>query len=121
MKQKRSLKRESIFLISIISVFAGFVILVIYISFKVEPIILLQMITKNRLLLIILLLIFGVMFIFLLYNLFQLVADRIKNREGSRFRFRLALFFLMIASIPNTPKSVSKSGRTAAAIVQLRR
>jgi two-component system nitrogen regulation sensor histidine kinase NtrY len=106
MKQKRSLKRESIFLISIISVFAGFVILVIYISFKVEPIILLQMITKNRLLLIILLLIFGVMFIFLLYNLFQLVADRIKNREGSRFRFRLALFFLMIASIPILPLSI---------------
>ena len=106
MKQKRPLKRETIILIGIISVFTVFVITVIYISFKVEPILLLQVITKNRLLLIILLFIFGVMFVFVLYNLFQVVVDRIKNREGSRFRFRLTLFFLIIASIPIVPLSI---------------
>lgn len=106
MKQKRPLKRESIVLIGIISVFTAFVISVIYVSFKVEPILLLQAITKNRLLLIILLVIFGVMFVFVLYNLFQIVVDRIKNREGSRFRFRLAFFFLIIASIPIVPLSI---------------
>lgn len=106
MKQKRSLKRETVILIGIISVFTVFVITVIYISFKVEPILLLQVITKNRPLLIVLLFIFGIMFVFVLYNLFQVVVDRIKNREGSRFRFRLTLFFLIIASIPIVPLSI---------------
>jgi two-component system nitrogen regulation sensor histidine kinase NtrY len=106
MKQKRTLKRETIILVGIISVFTVFVITVIYISFKVEPILLLQVITKNRPLLIILLFIFGVMFVFVLYNLFQVVVDRIKNRGGSRFRFRLTLFFLIIASIPIVPLSI---------------
>ncbi len=106
MKPRKPLKRESIVLITIISVFTLFLIAVIYFSFKVQPIILLQAITKNRLLLIILLILFGVMFLFVLYNIIQVIADRIKNREGSRFRFRLTLLFLIIASIPILPLSV---------------
>jgi two-component system nitrogen regulation sensor histidine kinase NtrY len=106
MKRKPFRKRESVVLIGIISIVTVFVAVVIYISFKVEPVLLLQVITRNRLLLILLLILFGVMFVFVLYNLFQLVVDRIKNREGSRFRFRLALFFLIIASIPILPLSI---------------
>jgi two-component system nitrogen regulation sensor histidine kinase NtrY len=106
MKTKNGLRRESIILIAIVSVFTIFLLAVIYISFKVEPIILLQTITRSKILLIILLFIFGIMFLFVLYNLFQIVIDRIKNREGSKFRFRLTLFFLIIASIPIVPLSI---------------
>jgi len=116
MKRKPILKSESVVLISIISIFSVFVVAVIYISFKVQPILLLQAITRNRRLLIILLVLFGVMFVFVLYNLFQLVVDRIKNREGSRFRFRIALFFLIIASIPILPLSIISNNLIAKSI-----
>ncbi|MBN2322856.1 MAG: HAMP domain-containing protein [Spirochaetes bacterium] len=106
MKRRPLRKRESVVLISIVSIVTVFLGTVIYISFKVQPILLLQAFTRNRLLLILLLILFGVMFLFVLYNLFQLVGDRIKNKEGSRFRFRLALFFLIIASIPILPLSI---------------
>ncbi|UCB47214.1 MAG: HAMP domain-containing protein [Spirochaetota bacterium] len=116
MKVRKGLRRESIILIGIISVFTLFLIAVIYISFMVEPLILLQTLTKNRVILIILLFIFGIMFLFVLYNLFQIVIDRIKNREGSKFRFRLTLFFLIIASIPIVPLSIVSNNLISSSI-----
>jgi len=96
-------KKESIVVITIILVFILYFTAIIYFSFKVETIVLFQKISKNNILLYLLLFLFLIMFALVLYYVIQIVADRIKKREGSKFRLRLTLFFLIITSIPLIP------------------
>jgi len=96
-------KKESIVVITIILVFILYFTAIIYFSFKVETIVLFQKISKNNILLYLLLFLFLIMFALVLYYIIQIVADRIKKREGSKFRLRLTLFFLIITSIPLIP------------------
>jgi len=97
---------RSIFLLVLIIIFSLYLGVVVYFSLKVESIAVLQAVSKNRVFLGLLLFLFVVMFFLVIYNLIQIVVDRVKNREGSRLRLRLTVFFLLIASIPIVPITI---------------
>ncbi|MGQ9616081.1 MAG: sensor histidine kinase [Spirochaetota bacterium] len=99
-KLRRKKKPVIIFLVSFFSIYF---ITTVYFSFVVDPLIVFQSIIEKRLLLIALLLLFSLMLFLVLYNLFQVVKDRVRNKEGSRFRLRLTLFFLALTLIPVVP------------------
>ncbi|MFW6139235.1 MAG: sensor histidine kinase [Spirochaetota bacterium] len=106
MKFKSYLKRGNIIITVLLGVFTLYFGTIIFLLFQIDPFSLFQTITQNRVFLISLLMLFSVMFFLVLYNLFQIVSDRIKNVEGSKFRLRLTLFFLIITSIPIIPLSI---------------
>jgi len=106
MNSKKSHKKENILLIVLISIFSLYFTAIIYFSFKIEPLPLFQLITQNRLFLISLILLFSVTLFLVFFNLYQIISDRIKNKEGSKFRLRLTFFFLIVTLIPIVPLSV---------------
>jgi nitrogen fixation/metabolism regulation signal transduction histidine kinase len=96
-------RKRKLIIIFLVSFFAIYFITTVYFSFVVDPLIVFQSIIEKRLLLITLLLLFSLMLFLVLYNLFQVVRDRIGKKEGSRFRLRLTLFFLIVTLIPVVP------------------
>jgi nitrogen fixation/metabolism regulation signal transduction histidine kinase len=100
------IKRENIFLIIVIFVFSFYFATITFFIFSVDPISLFGSITRNRLLLLSLISLFLIMFVLVIYNILNIVMDRVKNREGSKFRLRLTLFFLLVTLIPIVPLSL---------------
>jgi len=100
------LKKQNTLIISIISLFIIYFTAIIYFSFRVETIALFQKVSENNYLLYLLAGLFLIMFALVLYYIIQIVTDRIRNEQGSRFRLRLTLFFLLITSIPLIPLSI---------------
>lgn len=106
MKLRIHFIRENIALFGIIALSIIYFSAITYFSFKVELFILFSAITRNRFFLISLFTLLFIMFLVVLYKFVQIFTDRIRNREGSRFRFRLTLFFLIIAGIPILPLTI---------------
>jgi nitrogen fixation/metabolism regulation signal transduction histidine kinase len=108
MKIRKLLKKENILLTIIIIVFSFYFAAITFFTFTVElsELLVLETLTHNRLLLITLLLLFSIMLFLVVYNTIQIVIDRVKNREGSKFRLRLTLFFLLITLISIVPLSL---------------
>ena len=106
MKLLKSINRSNIFLIIIIGVFTLYFGAITYFLFNVDPISFFESITQNLVLLLTLILIFAVMFFLVLYNTVRIINDRLRNREGSKFRLRLTLFFLLVTLIPIVPLSL---------------
>jgi nitrogen fixation/metabolism regulation signal transduction histidine kinase len=46
------------------------------------------------------------MFFLVIYNSVRVIIDRVRNKEGSKFRLRLTLFFLLVTLIPIVPLSL---------------
>ncbi len=106
MKIRKLLKKENLLLTIVIIVFSFYFAAITFVIFTVEPLELLESLTRNKLLLITLILLFSIMLFLVVYNAIQIVIDRVKNREGSKFRLRLTLFFLLITLIPIVPLSL---------------
>jgi len=106
MKFLKSVNRQNIFLIIIIGVFTLYFSAITYFIFSVDPISFFESITQNRILLLSLILIFATMFFLVIYNSVRIIIDRLRNREGSKFRLRLTLFFLLVTLIPIVPLSL---------------
>jgi two-component system nitrogen regulation sensor histidine kinase NtrY len=100
------LKKENILLVAIAILFVVYFSAIIYYSSKVETFDLFQRISDHHYLLYLLSGLFLVMFALVLYYIIQIVSDRLRNKEGSKFRLRLTLFFLVITSIPLVPLSI---------------
>ena len=100
MKLRLLLKKENIVIVTIVTLFLLYFGAIVYYSFRVETIDLFQRISKNNILLYLFFALFIIMFALVLFYLIQIISDRVKNREGSKFRLRLTLFFLIITSIP---------------------
>jgi len=94
----------------ILSLIAGFFLLymgiIILLSTKLPSQSLIELISRNRIILYGLLFVFFVILVLVLYNLGKVVIDRIRNVEGSRLRFRLTVSFLLVALIPIIPLSI---------------
>jgi len=103
--RRAAVTKENFILVIIISFFSFYFAAVTYFIFGVEPIPLLESITRNRLLLLSLVLLAVVMFFLVVYNIVRIITDRVRNREGSKFRLRLTLFFLLVTLIPIVPLS----------------
>ena len=103
------LNKKNILLISIVSLFIFYFSAIIYYSFKVETLDLFQRISKNNILIYLLAGLFLIILALVLYYIIQIIADRAKNRGGSRFRLRLTFFFLLVTSIPLVPLSLISS------------
>ncbi len=116
MKRGKLLKNKKLVITVLISFFSFYFVAVIYFSFGVDPLIVFQSIVGNRLFLIALILLFSIMLFLVLYNLFQVVMERIKNREGSKFRLRLTVFFLVVTLIPIVPLSLISNNLIAKSI-----
>jgi nitrogen fixation/metabolism regulation signal transduction histidine kinase len=106
MNVRKFLKRENILLTVIIVIFSLYFAVITFFIFTIEPISLFESITQNRLLLLSLVVLFAVMFFLVLYNVIRIIRDRVKNIEGSKFRLRLTLLFLLISLIPIVPLSL---------------
>jgi len=106
MGKYRRIGHRSVFFLVLIIIFSVYLGVVVYFSLKVESIPILQVVSKNRVFLGLLIFLFAVMFFLVVYNLIQLILDRVRNREGSRFRLRLTVFFLIITSIPIIPITI---------------
>ena len=106
MKSRALNKRGSLLLVVLIFVFLVYFSGIIYFSFTVETIALFNAISKSRLLALAIIFLLAIMLFLVLFNIIRIVIDRKRNKEGTRFRIRLALFFLIIASIPLIPLSV---------------
>jgi nitrogen fixation/metabolism regulation signal transduction histidine kinase len=106
MKLLKSINRSNIFLVIIIGVFTLYFSAITYFLFNVDPISFFESITQNLILLLALISIFAVMFFLVLYNTVRIIIDRVRNREGSKFRLRLTLFFLLVTLIPIVPLSL---------------
>lgn len=103
MKFLKSVNRHNIFLVIIIGVFALYFSAITLFMFTVDPISFFESVTQNPRLLFMLILIFAVMFFLVIYNSVRIIIDRVRNREGSKFRLRLTLFFLLVTLIPIVP------------------
>jgi len=99
-------RKRNILLISIVSLFLLYFSAIIYYSFKVETLDLFQRISRNNLLIYLLVGFFLIMLALVLYYIIQIITDRAKDKEGSRFRLRLTFFFLIVTSIPLVPLSL---------------
>jgi two-component system nitrogen regulation sensor histidine kinase NtrY len=99
-------RRENIILVTIVTIFIIYFAAVTYLLFGVKTQFLLESITRNRLLLISLILLFVIMFFLFIFNIVRIISDRMKNREGSKFRLRLTLLLLLVTFIPIVPLSV---------------
>jgi nitrogen fixation/metabolism regulation signal transduction histidine kinase len=106
MKLFKSINRRNIFLVIIICIFSLYFSAITYFLFSVDPIFLFESITQNRMLLVSLILILAIMFFLVIYNSVRIIIDRVRNREGSKFRLRLTLFFLLVTLIPIVPLSL---------------
>lgn len=106
MKLLKSINRQNIFLVIIICFFSLYLSAITYFLFSVDPISLFESITQNRMLLLSLILILAIMFFLVIYNSVRIIIDRVRNREGSKFRLRLTLFFLLVTLIPIVPLSL---------------
>jgi len=106
MKLRLLLKKENIVIVTIVTLFLLYFGAIVYYSFRVETIDLFQRISKNNILLYLFFALFIIMFALVLFYLIQIISDRVKNREGSKFRLRLTLFFLIITSIPLIPLTI---------------
>lgn len=106
MKLRLLLKKENIVIVTILTLFVLYFGAIVYYSFRVETIDLFQRISKNNILLYLFFALFLIMFALVLFYLIQIISDRVKNREGSKFRLRLTLFFLIITSIPLIPLTI---------------
>jgi len=106
MKLRLLLKKENIVIVTILTLFLLYFGAIVYYSFRVETIDLFQRISKNNILLYLFFALFLIMFALVLFYLIQIISDRVKNREGSKFRLRLTLFFLIITSIPLIPLTI---------------
>jgi nitrogen fixation/metabolism regulation signal transduction histidine kinase len=106
MKIRKLLKKENLLLTIIIIVFSFYFAAITFVIYTVEPLALVESLTHNKLLLTTLILLFSIMLFLVVYNAIQIVIDRVKNREGSKFRLRLTLFFLLITLIPIVPLSL---------------
>jgi nitrogen fixation/metabolism regulation signal transduction histidine kinase len=102
----KSINRRNIFLLIIICVFSLYFSAITYFLFSVDPISLFESITQKRMLMLSLILILAIMFFLVIYNSVRIIIDRVQNREGSKFRFRLTLFFLLVTLIPIVPLSL---------------
>jgi nitrogen fixation/metabolism regulation signal transduction histidine kinase len=99
-------ERKNLILTLVIGVFIVYFAAVIYFSFTVDPFTFLQEVTRNSMLLAGMVLLFLIMIFLVVYNLSQIMSDRLKNREGSRFRLRLTVFFMVVTLIPVVPISI---------------
>jgi nitrogen fixation/metabolism regulation signal transduction histidine kinase len=99
-------KRENIILFIIGVVFSLYFAALTYLLFGVETRFLFESITRNRLLLISLVLLFVIMFFLFIYNIMRVIIDRMNDREGSKFRLRLTLLLLLVTLIPIVPLSI---------------
>ena len=106
MRFLKAVNRQNIFLIIIIGVFTLYFSAITYFLFSVDPISFFESITQNRILLLFLVIIFASMFFLVIYNSVRIIIDRARNREGSKFRLRLTLFFLLVTLIPIVPLSL---------------
>lgn len=106
MKQWKPYKRGSILLITIIVIFLIYFSAIIYFSFTIETPVLYKVMRRNKFLLPAIYISLVIMFLFILYNIVQIVVDSVKKKEGARFRLRLTFFFLIVASIPLMPLSI---------------
>jgi two-component system nitrogen regulation sensor histidine kinase NtrY len=99
-------KRENIILFIIGTVFSLYFVAIIYLLYGVKTKFLFEAITRNRLLLISLVLLFVIMFFLFIYNIMRVIIDRMNDREGSKFRLRLTLLLLLVTLIPIVPLSI---------------
>ncbi len=99
-------KRSSVFAFLISFFFVVYMAGVVLLSMTVSTPVLIESISKNKPLLIVSFIILVIILFLVLYNLGQVIVDRIKNKEGSRLRFRLTMYFLLVAVIPIIPLSV---------------
>jgi nitrogen fixation/metabolism regulation signal transduction histidine kinase len=106
MKFLKSVNRQNIFLIIIIGVFTLYFGAITYFLFRVDPVSFFESITQSPIFLFILVLIFALMFFIVIYNSVRIIIDRVRNREGSKFRLRLTFFFLLVTLIPIVPLSL---------------
>jgi nitrogen fixation/metabolism regulation signal transduction histidine kinase len=103
MSRRIRVRRKDRILIAVIGIFILYFAAVIYFSFAIDPFTFLQEVTGNRLLLGSVILLFTLMLLLVVYNLVQIISDRLRNNEGSRFRLRLTVFFLTVTLIPVVP------------------
>lgn len=108
--------RKHVILTAVIGVFILYFAAVIYFSFTVDPFTFLQQVTRNRILLAGMILLFLIMIFLVAYNLYQIISDRLRNREGSRFRLRLTVFFMIVTLIPVVPISLISSNVISSSI-----
>ncbi len=106
MKKLKPYKRGNILLITLIIIFLIYFSAIIYFSFTIETVTLFNALYKSKLLVWSIFSLLIIMLFLVLFNIAQLVIDRVKKKEGTKFRIRLTFFFLIIASIPLMPLSV---------------
>lgn len=98
--------KSSIFTILISFFFIVYMAGVVILSMIVSTPVLIESISRNKFLLISSLVILLAILFLVIYNLGQVIVDRIKNKEGAKLRFRLTMYFLLVAIIPIIPLSV---------------
>ena len=106
-KAKKIKLPKSTLILTLIAVF--FVIymgIVISISTNLPSQSLIELISRNRIFLYGLIIVFFVILLLVLYNLGKVIIDRIRDVEGARLRFRLTVSFLLVALIPIIPLSI---------------
>jgi len=103
MGKRRASRKMKLLLVILCAVFIVYFAAVLYFSFSADPIDIIQTLTASRFFLLLLFLFFFIMFFLVMYNIVQVIAARFKNREGSKFRLRLTLFFLTVTLIPIVP------------------
>jgi len=106
MDVKKTRKRENILLIALIAIFSVYLGALLFFSFAVDPFVLFQAIAQKSILLFSLIALLVVISFLVIYNIAQIVRDRLQAREGSKFRFRLTVFFLIVTLIPVIPLSL---------------
>jgi nitrogen fixation/metabolism regulation signal transduction histidine kinase len=99
-------ERGSLLLVVLIFVFLAYFSAIIYFSFKIETVALFNLLNRSTLLVLAIISLLAIMLFLVLFNIIQLVIDIKRKKEGTKFRIRLTLFFLIIASIPLIPLSV---------------
>ncbi len=106
MNAKKTRKRETILLIALIVIFSIYLSSLFFFSFAVDPFVLFQAIAERSILFFSLIALLAVISFLVIYNIYQIVRDRLQAREGSKFRFRLTVFFLVVTLIPIIPLSL---------------
>jgi len=106
METIKTQKRVNILIIAVIAIFSVYLSSLLFFSFAVDPFVLFQAIAEKRILFFSLILLLAIISFLVIYNISQIVRDRIQAREGSKFRFRLTVFFLTVTLIPIIPLSL---------------
>ncbi len=106
MDAKKTRKRENILLTALIVIFSVYLGSLLFFNFAIDPFVLFQAIARKSILLFSLVTLLAIISFLVIYNIYQIVHDRLQAREGSKFRFRLTVFFLIVTLIPAIPLSL---------------